>query len=314
MTTEDQDLQQTEEVTTEEEVVEEVVEETEEESSEVEEPEEDPDTTEGESEEESEEEPEEEEESEEDEEETEEEKEPSVLHKKLAEIYEDPESINDDTAVEYINELEERITSLNEANAALVDIFEADPKVMGFMRDLVQGAPLEDAIARNLPIEGIEPKEGEPDKEAWANRIKENKKIAADRVATEKAYKANLEQSGTVFNEFANANGFSQEDVAGMVNIVDPMLSDIAKGKISLEFLEIVRKGLNYEKAVKDTQSKTEKKVRNEKIIATKAKAKKGDGLPHPASGGENPKGKGDEKPKGWAARALEGFENKQAF
>ena len=61
----------------------------------------------------------------------------------------------------------------------------------------------------------------------------------------------------------------------------------------------------------KDTGEKIGK---NKKIVAKKLAPKKGDDIPHPNSGGKMPTGAKEEKPEGWAGKALSRFENKQSF
>ena len=233
--------------------------------------------------------------------------------KKLKAVYGDEGEINvEEVAVQYIEELESNITDLNSANQAIIDIFNEHDEVRGFMRDLLEGADLMTAIARNMDADKIVPPDGDPDTEKWNKARQERLDKKKQREESTKAIIANQQESGRILSEFAEENKFSREDMKTMVSTIDPMLADLAQGKVTKEFLNILRKGLEYEKAVESTAKKTEMRVKNEKIIAKKKAAPKGDGLPHPSSGGAVPTGKQEVKPQTWVDKAFEKFDKQQ--
>jgi len=251
-------------------------------------------------------------------EETTEEKEPaSPLLEKIQEVYADREVEGEldyeEAAVTYIGELETEISGLNKSNQAIIDIFNNNNEVRGLMRDLVDGAGLPEAVARNINIEDLTPAEGDPNREKWDKAKADFKKRADDRAANVVTVRENQAQSTKVFTQFATENEYSQDDVKNMVEIIDPMLGDLAQGKITIEFLNIIKKGLDYKKAVGKATESGIKKGRNQKIVAKKKATKKGDGLPHPASGGETGTGE-KQKPKGWFEGAMDRFNGNDNF
>ena len=213
-----------------------------------------------------------------------------------------PDSDDSDNETFYKN-ANERYSKLSDyqkknqtVNKAMIDSFNSNPELAGLMRDIVKGAPLNVAIARNLDIDSIKPQEGDADESQWAEGLADRKKKLSDREAYQNSITENINMSMTEVKSFAEDNNLDGETTAAFLTQVDQLIADAITGKISKKTLSSLYRASTADSEVTNAAKAAEVKGRNANIEAVKAVDKpEGDGLPQLQSSTED---KGD-KDKG---------------
>lgn len=212
--------------------------------------------------------------------------------KRVKEHYADREFANDDelnaAAEEMIDELSNYQKAGKEANAKLIEVFEAEPEVAAFMADVMKGASIPVALARNFDLENITPAEGEPDYGEWEAAAQERRKAAEGRAKLQEELTSNKVESSKAFEAFEKEKGLSESEADDFLDKIEAYLGDIYKGRVTKEFLDAMYKATDYESALSKARTEAELKARNSKVEAEKKNyAKpKGDGLPQVQSTG----------------------------
>jgi hypothetical protein len=217
-------------------------------------------------------------------------------------------------ANEELDDLEAYRNNNQEANKALMEIFDAEPEIAEVLKDMVKGASLREALSRHFSPDELTPKEGDPDEEGWKKNSEARNSKRAEREKYEKEKGENDEFSMKSIQEFAKENNLSNEDASGFLNQVGEALDEIYKGKISKSFLNSMFKALNHEKDVKTAETVGEIKGKNEKIDIKKESEKKpkGDGLPVMKGGEKESTAPGPKK--NWVTDLIDKEKNKDAF
>ena len=167
-------------------------------------------------------------------------------------------------------------------NAKLLDLFEAQPEIGSFLKDVLRGAPANIAIARNFDISELEPQEGEPDYEEWGKAVESRKKTLAEKQKYLKEIEDNVNMSAKELDAFTKENNLSDEEAEEFVKSVDQLVADLVKGKVTKDALTRFYKGINYDKDLEEKSKVAEVKGKNAKIedLQKKEAAKVGDGIP----------------------------------
>ena len=188
----------------------------------------------------------------------------------------------DASAEAMINELMDYQKTGQEANAKLIEIFEAEPEIASFMSDLMKGATVPVALARNFDLDGITPQEGEPDYGEWASAAEERKAKAQSNSKYQEELTANKVESSKAFTDFEKEKGMSQEEADAFIDKVEGFLADIYKGRVTKDFLDAMYKATDYESALTNARKESELKGKNASVDLQKKNYSKpkGDGLP----------------------------------
>lgn len=166
----------------------------------------------------------------------------------------------------------------NEAiNKNMIDTFNSNPELSGFMRDVMKGAPINEAIARNMDVDSIKPMEGDADHEGWSKALGERKQKLSDREAYTKSIDDNVGLTVTEIQSFQKEEGLSDEDTQTFMKQVDELISDAITGKVSKATLQRLYRAITADNDI----AVAEVKGRNANIEAKKVITKSGDGMPN---------------------------------
>jgi len=194
---------------------------------------------------------------------------------------------NDETfypkAMEHIDTLEKYKTDNTAINKKMIDTLKANPEAAGFMRDLMKGASLQEALARNIDMDSIKPMEGDPDYDSWKSNLENRQKTLAEKEAYIKEIETNTQMTTAELRAFRDENQLTDDEAMQFIDSVDEMIANAVKGKIDKKTLTKLYRAMNADKEIEAAVEKTKVDVRNEKIEAVKEKdlnPKVGDGLP----------------------------------
>lgn len=193
---------------------------------------------------------------------------------------------------EYLGELEEYRERGQMANQKLISVFESEPAVGDLVRDIMNGATVREALARNFSPDDLVPEEGDPDYEGWNKRKTEREENLRKQRERQEEYNKNLEFSTQAIETFAQENNMDEDAASKFLQRMDAMLADINQGKISKEFLLTLKKAWNYDNDLAKAKEAGTVAGRNASIIAKKEAEKPvGDGIPKVANTSEIPEG-----------------------
>lgn len=205
----------------------------------------------------------------------------------------DREYADDDSYGEAASEMIEDLTSKSqvssEANRKLVELLEAEPAVADFLADILKGASLPVALARNFDMNDLTPQEGEPDFDEWEKSRQDRIGQHENRRKTEEELTANKVESSKAFDAFKAARNWSEEQLDEFIDKVDAILGDIYKGKVTVEFLESIEVAMNHTAELEATKQAALTEGKNMAIEPKKNMKPKGDGLPKLGSVGDMP-------------------------
>lgn len=205
---------------------------------------------------------------------------------KVKNYYKDREFNSDDdlnvATSELLDDLIDYKTKGQEASEKLVSIFESEPAVADFMADLLNGASLPVALARNIDIDSIKPFEGDPDYAEWEKSKNERLEKIKKQKAFDDELAKNKAESVKIFNKFKEEKGLDDKQTEEFLSKVDTILADVYRGKVTSDFLNMMYKATGYEADIEKARKEGELKAKNEKIElqSKQYKNKKDDGLP----------------------------------
>ena len=206
---------------------------------------------------------------------------------------------NDDAVDEYgiklVDELSEYKNKNIEYNKKIMDAFDAEPTIVNLIRDVIQGAPLMESLARHVDLDSLKPAEGDPNYEGWQKGLKDRETKRKEQEVKAKEFDENVQATAKELRTFLDENNLNEKDPKfdQFVNQMNTMLNDAYNGKIDKGFFSLIYKGMNFEKAVETAMAQGEVKGKNAKIKAEVQKeSATGDGLPN-----LKPSGEMDEKP-----------------
>ena len=156
---------------------------------------------------------------------------------------------------------------------------------MDFLPALHKTFDVEEAVQT---IKEEDPKKYEEIVESRLKRKQEQEK-QQERI---KEFNSNLEDSAQNLEKFVEKNDLNEDKKKKFESTVEQIVSDAAlKGKLTMDTLETLRKGILFDDAVEEAIEEGKVKGRNDQIQKKKNK-KKGDGLPNTRSTGTKPSGK----------------------
>lgn len=188
-----------------------------------------------------------------------------------------------------------------EANESIVSLFENHSEFAALARELSKDKDvgfkqaLFRVIGEDEESQTVVPNK-KKDPEGYAEYMLAKKEREREAQAEENKKKQNLSQSDKVVKKFRDQNDFGDEDVNNIMNKAHEMITNISQGKVTEEFLDIMAKGMNYEKAIEKNTQEAEKRGRNEGAKRRK-KSDKGDGIPKPSSKGGSSRKSGKKQP-----------------
>lgn len=204
--------------------------------------------------------------------------------------FESPEDY-DAATDDYLSYLETYRNRGDEANRQLMDLFDSEPDVAEAISESVnKGVPFRVAWAKHFGAEDISLDESDK----YYSDFDANKKARAERITKQKAeresFDKNVKESERVLAGFAKENKMSNEDVKNVLDQFNVYYQEIKSGKLTPDSLNMILRGIQFEKAIQDAADSATLKAKNEKISAEMAKeTPRGDGLPRPNKGGEVP-------------------------
>lgn len=178
-----------------------------------------------------------------------------------------------------------------EANKDLISVFGRAPEVAKITKSLLKDPEL---TFRQAVYQVLGTEQAVPDKktnpEAYADYILAKKQQATEAESRKKEAEDNIKQSEEVIQSFAKNTGLKKDETDKIMQTAHGFLKDLGRGVVSKDFLEVMRKGLNFDAEIKKTAEKAKVEGKNE-AASTNKKRKKGDGLPKPkrAAGGGKP-------------------------
>ena len=236
-----------------------------------------------------------------------------MLRERITKHYPDADHENDETFYKNAYERYDKLSEYQKKNQAvnenMIKTFNSNPELAGFMRDVMKGAPISEAIARNLDVDSIKPMEGEPDYDKWNESLAERKKRLADQEAYLKSIDENVNSTVEEIKNFQQEAGLSDEDTQTFIKQVDAFVADAITGKVSKQVLQMLHKAFTADDQIKAAEIKG----RNENIEAKKVVKKDGDGMPDIRSTTED---KGDNvpvRPNKWV-QAIDEHEKRRAL
>ena len=185
-------------------------------------------------------------------------------------------------ALEHIQSLQDYKDKNESVNAKLLEVFETQPEIGSFLKDIVNGAPVNVAIARNFDVESLKAQEGDPDYDEWNKAIDGRKKTVAEKQKYLKEIDDNVKMSAKELDAFTKENKLSDSEAEDFLKSVDQLVADLVRGKVTKDALTRFYKGINYDKDIKEQAKVAEVKGKNAKIDELKKKedSKVGDGIP----------------------------------
>jgi hypothetical protein len=164
------------------------------------------------------------------------------------------------------------------------------------------------AATVDIPEALEEMKEDDPEQYKKVMKEQARREVALEQRASEqeemqKKFTDNQEDSKDTISAFQKEKGMDEGQGEAFINKVGDHFENMVHGKITPEFLDIMHRGLNYEKAIEEAKEEGKIKGKNERINAEKRK-KAGDGLPKTKTG--KPKEAKDEPSNG--KRAIAGI------
>lgn len=186
-----------------------------------------------------------------------------------------------DSEKSYANNARELRKQLKEASLA-------DPDIAKFMESVAAGQSVSEA-AKSIPEDMPD-----ADREAYNEMEAEGQRRADAAVESMQKLSDNLDNSSNVLREYFKENNVSDEEAAELTNaFIGQIATPIAEGQLTKEALEIIAKGLCYDKHKVKWEESGRVAGRNEKIEAERQRFEEStDGLPdgEAASGIQNGK------------------------
>lgn len=213
-----------------------------------------------------------------------------------------------------IEENEKYVADSRAANARLLEVFDANMELSEIVRDVADGVPFLVALAKQVDPATLMLKEGDEGYEQFKKANEDRLQRVADEKKARKEYENNLTNSFKSFDEFVTEKKMDDEQGKFFVDQVNKVLHGLVTGNVSKEFLEVIYKGVNYDKDIKAETEIAEIRGKNAKIQEEVSKTK-GDGVPEVKRQSEPVlKPKEPERKKTSIDRAVEEHERRDVF
>lgn len=229
----------------------------------------------------------------------------SGLKPQLLEMYGEEDLSSDEDIESKISEIISENKALNndkDTFNAVTDLFKESDAIVEIARLRNEGYTVNEAIARVIDFEAWQEEIKEDDPEEYKKVLKRQmereeaqRREKEDKEEREKTFRENSKKSNQEWQEFESEFFGNDEGVVDQVGkkrskefveSINQHISDIADGKTSKEFFEVMYRGLNYGEDVKKAEQKGKVEGKNEAINGGAANKTKGDGLPNLRGGG----------------------------
>ena len=184
-----------------------------------------------------------------------------------------------DALVEYDTHLCDRYEKLRDDQTKLATLFISNPKMGGFISDVISG---EDALVACVRYFGKDVLECANDENRMAQLQKENDEFLARMSANRKLEKEmaeNWEHSKRAISRFKEAKNMSDNDFDNFLERVHHICEHVFMSDFTPDVLEILFKGVNYDNDLGCAERAAEVRGRNERILLEKRQSD-GDALP----------------------------------
>lgn len=182
---------------------------------------------------------------------------------------------------EKLTENEESLSGYKEADGKIIEVLDEYPELYAVVQDLIDGKPIEVALAANIDLEDITPL---PDEEMYKQYedAKNTRKERKTKIETmRKEFDTNLEASREVIKEYFEEKGLTDENAEDYASFIDNHIAEYNRGIITKEFLDLFYKARNYAKDVIEAEEQGAIKGKNAKVDAEREKrATETDGMP----------------------------------
>ena len=182
---------------------------------------------------------------------------------------------------EKLTENEESLSGYKDADSKIIEILDDYPELYAVVQDLVDGKPIEVALAAHIDLEDITPLADEEmykDYEDAKNARKERKtKVENYR----KEFDTNWGESLKVLEDYLTEKKMSAEDAEDYTKFIDEQIAKYNRGIVTAEFLDLFYKARNYAKDIIEAEEQGAIKGKNAKVDAEREKrAAETDGMP----------------------------------
>ena len=182
---------------------------------------------------------------------------------------------------EKLTENEESLSGYKEADGKIVEVLDEYPELYAVVQDLIDGKPIEVALAANIDLEDITPL---PDEEMYKQYedAKNTRKERKTKIETmRRGFDTNLEASREVIKEYFEEKGLTDENAEDYASFIDNHIAEYNRGIVTKEFLDLFYKARNYAKDVIEAEEQGAIKGKNAKVDAEREKrATETDGMP----------------------------------
>lgn len=182
---------------------------------------------------------------------------------------------------EKLTENEESLSGYKEADGKIIEVLDEYPELYAVVQDLIDGKPIEVALAANIDLEDITPL---PDEEMYKQYedAKNTRKERKTKIETmRKEFYTNLEASSEVIKEYFEEKGLTDENAEDYASFINNHIAEYNRGIVTKEFLDLFYKARNYAKDVIEAEEQGAIKGKNAKVDAEREKrATETDGMP----------------------------------
>lgn len=182
---------------------------------------------------------------------------------------------------EKLTENEESLSGYKDADQKILDILDDYPELYAVVQDLIDGKPIEVALAANIDLEDITPL---PDEEMYAQyeeagKARKERKAKVETLRRE--FDTNMEASRETIKEYFEEKGLEGDTADDYAAFIDNHIAEYNRGIVTKEFLDLFYKARNYAKDVIEAEEQGAIKGKNAKVDAEREKrATETDGMP----------------------------------
>lgn len=212
---------------------------------------------------------------------------------KLAERYPDRE-FADDTEAEnaFYDDYESTHSKLSQSeldNKKVYELIESNPALADVIVAMNDGVPFEVALAQNVDLEALLPKEGESNYEQYASALTDRKKRMEESRSKIETIEQNRKQTVDVATKFYEDKKLDEEQITKFLDFIDGLIGDIFDGSVSRTALEKLYQAYCYEEDVEQATEQGRIDGLNSKIEKSRKVNSTTDGVPTPGTSVESP-------------------------
>lgn len=182
---------------------------------------------------------------------------------------------------EKLTESEESLSGYKDADSKVMEILDEYPELYAVVQDLIDGKPIEVALASNIDLEDITPLPDEDMYKQYEDAKNTRKERKAKVEAYRKEFDTNMEASRETIKEYFEEKAMTDEDATDYATFIDNHIAEYNRGIVTKEFLDLFYKARNYAKDVIEAEEQGAIKGKNAKVDAEREKkAVETDGMP----------------------------------